>query len=225
MPTPIPFSASGSSILIQGDAGDIEISARLGIDSAGGDTSPLLVVCHPHPLHGGTMDNKVVTTLARAARDLGVDQVRFNFRGVGRSQGEHDHMQGESRDLDSILSQLRSQRPHAPIALAGFSFGSGVASMVVLQRKDISGLFLVAPPVDKYQGVYSLAYPCRVCIYQGAEDEVVDAQAVAVWQAANTSDSSIRWFDDTGHFFHGRLTALQDAFAPDLAQVIQDIHD
>lgn len=211
MPENIRFSTAGERQLVSGAAGDIELDARLGKSRDDVGTG-VLVICHPHPLFGGTMDNKVVTTLARAARDLGVAQVRFNFRGVGKSQGEHAAMAGETEDLHLLLDLLGCQAD-VPLYLAGFSFGSGVASRASQTRADLRCLHLIAPPVGKYTDTYFRHYPCPLTVYQGSEDEVVDAQATRLWANEVESDCQLAWFEQTGHFFHGRLTDLHRAFS------------
>lgn len=208
----LTFSSTGARQLVAGSAGAIEVDARYGKSRQRLDAG-LLLVCHPHPLFGGSMDNKVVTTLARAAREMGLAQVRFNFRGVGQSQGAHADMHGEAADLQQLIELCRAQLEAGPLVLAGFSFGSGVSSLVVADNPDIAALHLVAPPVARYQGVYADTYPCPVWVYQGDSDEVIDAQATRSWAESLRSPCELQWFEHTGHFFHGRLTELHRDFS------------
>ena len=216
----LSFSPTGVRQLVSGAAGHIEVDARLGKGRLSVD-SGLLLLCHPHPLFGGSMDNKVVTTLARAGRDLGLAQLRFNFRGVGASEGEHAEMQGEAQDLQLLIDLLQQQYPRAPLVLAGFSFGSGVSSLVVGDNPQIEALHLVAPPVSKYRGTYPDRYHCPLSVYQGDSDEVIDAQATRRWALGMKSDCELHWFEQTGHFFHGRLTDLYRAFAKEISTLGQ----
>lgn len=169
------------------------------------------VVCHPHPQHGGTMANKVVTTLARAYRDLGVSVVRFNFRGVGRSEGAFDRAVGEIDDLLAVQSWVDAQYPGATQLLAGFSFGSAVAAGAVYRTPvEVAHLTLVAPPVERYDYDRGGRFPCPVCIAQGEEDDVVVPGGVFDWyENGLRSTRRLLRYADTGHFFHGRLTELK----------------
>lgn len=110
---------------VKGPAGKLEVAVGTPI---GIDRSALGIICHPHPLHGGTMYNKVVTTLARTLQGLGLTTVRFNFRGVGKSQGEYDHGRGEIDDLLAVAAWLQKEMGHQEIWLAGFSFGAYIAA-------------------------------------------------------------------------------------------------
>ena len=204
----IEFLDQETEFMVPGGAGLIQCKAMAGRGENASLDSPIAIICHPHPLYQGTMDNKVVTTLARTFRDRGWRYLRFNFRGVGKSQGEHDNMHGESEDLNALLDLLAESNPGQKFVLAGFSFGSGVASMIVGNRIDIQHLIVVGPPISKYQAAYSLSYPCSVSIYQGGADDVVEPQAVKHWANTLTSAHRLHWFDDVGHFFHGKLKEL-----------------
>lgn len=193
---------------IDGPAGALElrfdapVAADRGVD---------LVICHPHPLYGGSLDNKVVHTLARAARAEGVRAVRFNFRGVGRSAGRHDDGRGEVDDLLAVAAALAAAAPARRLLLAGFSFGAFVAASALgrLAPPPLAAL-LVAPPVH-YAGFDGLPpFPLPVTVFQGRDDDVVDAAAVAAWCAARQPPLSPRVFA-AGHFFHGALPELKDA--------------
>ena len=204
----IEFLDQETEFMVPGGAGLIQCKAMAGRGEKAEANSPIAIICHPHPLYAGTMDNKVVTTLARTFRDRGWSYLRFNFRGVGKSEGVHDHMHGESEDLNTLLDLIIAERPGQKIVLAGFSFGSGVASMVAQQRTDIAHLVVVGPPISKYQYAYHDSYPCALSVYQGAEDDVVEPQAVRDWSNSLTSPYSLHWFDGVGHFFHGSLKEL-----------------
>ncbi len=213
------FSQTETAITINGPAGALEARVQAGDESgvlAGSDYA--VIVCHPHPQHGGTMSNKVVTTLVRAYRDLGVATLRFNFRGVGRSEGEFDHAVGEVDDLLAAAHWLEGQSPDSRLLLAGFSFGSAVAAGAVYRLSAVEHLTLVAPPVERYDYDRDGHFPCPVCIAQGEQDEVVVPEGVIRWsESALHSPHELLRYPETGHFFHGQLTRLKD----DLAETLQ----
>lgn len=214
----IEFNIQDTEYLIPGPAGLIQCKARAGVTDKLKDGAPIAIVCHPHPLFEGTMDNKIVTTLARVFRDQGISQLRFNFRGVGKSQGLHADMLGESEDLNFLMDSLVKQVPGQKFILAGFSFGSGVASIVAQKRTDIEHLLLVAPPNSKYGAAYVTNYPCPVSIYQGGDDDVVEPKLVRSWASRIETDSKLHWFDGVGHFFHGKLLDLSKAVQAELIE-------
>lgn len=178
------------------------------------NTTRAAVICHPHPLHGGTMSNKVVTTLARTWRDAGVSTLRFNFRGVGASAGVHDHGVGESDDLLAVLDWLQQQGVRQ-LDLAGFSFGSWVAASTVSRLPAVftlGRLVLIAPPVQ-YEGYGAVQPPAGTLVFQGDADDVVDPVDVQAWVVSRQSPPEFFCFAGAGHFFHGRLTELKEALA------------
>lgn len=210
------FPAVSATLLLQGAAGALELAcatpdpalARAGV----------AVICHPHPLlgGGGSMNNKVVTTLERSLLDLGLATVRFNFRGVGRSEGVHDRGVGETDDLIRIARWAREQRPGDALWLAGFSFGSYVA-MRGAAALDPAQMILVAPPAGRWDFGGIAAPRCPWLIVQGEADEVVDPSAVYAWAAALEPAPTVVRLPDTGHFFHRRLIELREALKAQLA--------
>lgn len=205
------FSQTEAAITIAGPAGPLEARAQAG-SPAGPLASRRLVsvLCHPHPLHGGTMGNKVVTTLARSYRELGIHVVRFNFRGVGESAGEFDDARGEVDDLLAVVAWLKEQCPDSALMLAGFSFGSSVAAQAAY-RSDwpVRHLTLVAPPVERYPYDRNGRFPCPLCLVQGDLDDVVDPGAVYHWMETIDSPLELLRYPEAGHFFHGQLVALK----------------
>ncbi len=180
-----------------------------------GKTVQVAVICHPHPLYGGTMENKVVTTLARAWRDAGFSVLRFNFRGTGASSGSHDEGRGEIDDLLAVLAWLRATKQPQRIDMAGFSFGAWVAAATVSRLPpDLmpEWLVLVAPPVH-YEGFDRLSTPPETLVLQGEEDDVVVPEDVYAWVASRPAVPELLRFPGAGHFFHGRLTELKEAVA------------
>ena len=180
------------------------------VEDAGSQGSFYAVVCHPHPLFGGTMDNKVVSTLGKALRDVGIPTLRFNFRGVGGSPGVFDNGQGETEDAEAIASWGARRWRGRQLVLAGFSFGAYVAFRLAV-RLPTSRLITLAPPVQRFD-FSSLGLPaCPWLIVQGGADEVVDPRAVLDWVSGLTLKPQLVVMPDAGHFFHGRLNELRDA--------------
>ena len=211
-PAPSPpsrFPAEHSAFLLPGPAGLIEVAAT----PAEADAPPVrgvAVICHPHPLHGGTMHNKVVTIVERSLRELGLACVRFNFRGVGHSTGVHDEGRGEVEDLAAVVAWARLASPGDALWLAGFSFGSYVALRNAVPL-DAAALVTIAPPVGRWD-FDSIALPgCPWLVVQGEEDEVVDPAAVFGWIAALAAPPQLVRMPDTTHFFHRRLMDLRGA--------------
>lgn len=168
---------------------------------------PYIIICHPHPLQGGTMANKVVYMIASTFnQQLNAGAIRFNFRGVGRSTGSFDQGQGETEDLKTIAHWIRTYYAPAELWLAGFSFGSYVA---LRAHREITAqrLLLVAPPVDRFP-IDTLSETPTVII-QGEQDEIVSPQAVARWLAEQTYQPQCYWLAETDHFFHGKLIELR----------------
>lgn len=220
------FSQTETAITIDGPAGALEARAQGGrADGAQAGRGLAAVVCHPHPLHEGTMHNKVVTTLMRTYRDLGIDAVRFNFRGVGASQGEYDQARGEVDDLLAVVAWLRSQGGHSSLLLAGFSFGSSVVAQATY-RSDwpVRHLTLVAPPVERYPYDQAGRFPCPVCLVQGDKDDVVDPESVYRWQKGIESPLTLLRYPEAGHFFHGGLVTLKNDLMERLPAQLEDVH-
>lgn len=206
---------SDNAVMIPGPAGLLEgvwSSAEKAADHAA-------VICHPHPLHGGTMNNKVVTTLARVFRDAGLPVLRFNFRGTGASEGLHDQGRGEIDDLLAVLAWLRGQHGIRRVSLAGFSFGAWVATAVTARWPAdlaLERLILVAPPVH-YDGFDRLHPPANTLVLVGDMDEVVDPEAMQAWALSRQPPCDLKVFQGASHFFHGRLTDLKAELAAHLA--------
>jgi uncharacterized protein len=180
----------------------------------------LALVCHPHPLHGGTMDNKVVQTIVRAALQRGWRCVRFNFRGVSPSEGAWDGGQGEIDDALTVLEQVR--QAGEPLVVAGFSFGGYVASHVASRLAETAaqqGLpdpvrhrVLVGPAVRNFP---MAAVPQDTAVIHGETDDVVLLSDVMDW--ARTSCLPVTVVPATGHFFHGQLPLLKNLVGRALA--------
>lgn len=169
------------------------------------------LVCHPHPLYGGTMHNKVVHRVAATLVERGVTVLRFNFRGVGKSEGRHDEGIGELEDARAALHWLRDRTPRARLWLAGFSFGSWVAARLAAAEPAIERLILVAPPVTRsgFQVLRSCAVPKLVI--QGTRDEVCPIGALMAEFPGWADPKKLIEVDGASHFFDRQLTALAKA--------------
>lgn len=171
----------------------------------------LAILCHPHPLHQGTLENKVVTTLAKATRAFGCVTVRFNFRGVGKSEGSFDEGRGEQDDCLAVMQWAQKKYGDLPLYLGGFSFGAYIALKVSLQVRP-QKLLLISPPV-LYEAfkTESLAPPCPTLVVQGTADIVVPALDVEKW-VADLRDPRLVYcsLPGVGHYFHGHLMELQN---------------
>jgi alpha/beta superfamily hydrolase len=192
----------------QGPAGRIEGM----LDDPDAQPVAIAVVCHPHPLQGGTMQNKVAYMLARAFNDMGALSLRFNFRGVGQSAGKFDSGIGETDDALAAIDWLAAQHPGLPLWLGGFSFGSFVA-LRAQSRRPVVRLVTVAPAVERFdtKDIVLPTYPW--VLVQGDADDVVSPQAVLSWARGLPQPPRILEMAGAGHFFHGRLNELREAVA------------
>lgn len=207
---PSAFPATSADFYLDGPAGQLEVTTD--VPEAEIARQGTVIICHPHPVHGGTMRNKVVTMIERALRESGLATVRFNFRGVNRSAGEFDDGRGENDDLLAIIDWVRQVQPDDALWLAGFSFGSYIA-LNNATAQDAAALITVAPPVgrDGY-GFDAIELPtCPWLIIQGEEDEVVNAQDVFDWVETLSCEPTLIRMPETSHFFHRRLMDLRGA--------------
>ncbi|OJZ17782.1 MAG: alpha/beta hydrolase [Thiobacillus sp. 65-29] len=176
------------------------------IDDPETDRRGLLLVAHPHPLHGGSLDNKVVTTLAKAANEAGWVSVRPNFRGVGMSDGEFDAGVGETDDLLAVARFVEASYPGLPWALAGFSFGAFVQHRL-RQELPAVRLILVAPAVTMYEFD---PVPTDTVVIYGDDDELIPPAAMRQWAAQQ--GLTVKEIAGASHFFHGKLKELKQVF-------------
>jgi uncharacterized protein len=192
---------------IAGPAGPIEalVETPLAYDGA-----RAAVVCHPHPLYGGTMDNKVVHVAARALQERGYATVRFNFRGVGKSAGAFDEGRGEADDATAVADWATHRWPEATLTLAGFSFGSFVAFQVA-ERRPTRQLLTIAPPVRRFDFTKYPVPSAPWVVFQGDQDELVDWRDVVAWTGQIVPPPEVVVLPGAEHFFHGRLNDLREA--------------
>jgi len=203
-------------VVIAGPVGQLE-ALYLEVPDARG----VALICHPNPVQGGTMLNKVISTLQRTARDAGLITLRFNYRGVGASEGSHDMGTGEVDDAEAAAHWLRAKHPQLPLTLLGFSFGGFVAASLggrlEAQGIRLKHLFMVAAAVTRLRDTDTLPHDCPLTLIQPETDEVIDPQAVYGWSAALVRPQGLLKVAECGYFFHGKLTDLKDLVLPRLS--------
>jgi len=199
---------------LTGPAGRIEGLLQ---EHEGADPALVALVCHPHPLYGGTLHNKVTHRVASTLHARGAAVLRFNFRGVGRSSGSFDQGAGETEDALAAVDWLTAQHPGLPLWLAGFSFGAYVALRAQSQR-PVRKLVTVAPAVERFDAAAVVTPSMPWLLVQGDADDVVPPQAVLDWAAALTPPPRLAVLKGAGHFFHGRLNELRDAVVSGLTE-------
>lgn len=206
------MNAQTERFTLTGLAGQIEALR----DRPAGVPKGVAVIAHPHPLFAGTMDNKVVQTLARAFVHTGWEAVRFNFRGVGASEGVHDAGKGEAQDLIEVVRQVA---PQGPIALAGFSFGAFVTTHAVealWSERRIEKIVLVGTATSRFApaALPTAAHACALVVH-GEKDDTVALSSVMDW--ARPQILPVTVVPDGGHFFHGQLPLLKGLVARHLS--------
>ena len=193
------MSGAGERVFIDGAAGRIETV----IERPAGATRGTALVAHPHPLYGGTLDNKVVQTLARAFLELGYVALRPNFRGVGASEGVHDEGRGETEDLLRVVEHARKTFGPLPLVLAGFSFGAAVQTQVA-QRVSPHRVVLVGVAIGRFP---SETVPSDSIVIHGEVDETIPLSKVFQW--ARPQELPVVVIPGADHFFHLRLNLIK----------------
>jgi uncharacterized protein len=192
------------SFLYPGIVGQLEVELMVP-DNV--QTNDIAFLGHPHSLHGGTMHNKVVTTLVRAFGELGIASIRFNFRGVGQTAGVYDAGIGESDDMLLLARQWLEEKPLARVFFAGFSFGSYVAFRAACQCPHAL-LITIAPPIHHFDYKCFINDPSSWLVVQGSEDDIVPESIVLDFVSQHPAIQLLS-FAETGHFFHGKLILLK----------------
>jgi alpha/beta superfamily hydrolase len=181
-----------------------------------GERRGVALICHPHPMGGGTMHNKVVFRAAAGLIDAGLLTLRFNFRGVGASTGEHNEIEGGMQDVRDALEYMTAEYPGEAITLAGFSFGSRTGMAVGKEDDRVKRLISIGTPVDRYQD-YEFLIGLRkpILFVHGDRDEFgsVDNLRKLVDQVSKTADTELIVFENCGHFFDEHLNELREAIA------------
>ena len=199
---PVPEPAT-----ISGPVGPVEALVETPASYTGEDCA---VICHPHPLYGGAMNNKVVHTTARALQERGYATVRFNFRGVGASLGSFDDGRGETADALAVVDWAHARWPGAALTLAGFSFGAYVAFRGATLR-PVRRLVTIAPPVRRFDFAALPVPAAPWIVIQGDRDELVDYREVLALAGTVQPPPTIVLIAGAEHFFHGRLNDLRAA--------------
>jgi alpha/beta superfamily hydrolase len=199
------------NIMINGRAGRIE--AKLSF--AERTPSPCAVLLHPHPQHGGTMHNKVIYTMYKAFTSMGFSVLRFNFRGVGMSEGEYDEGIGELNDAACIIDWIEKNHPKlTPLWVGGFSFGAWIGMQILMRRPELRGFVCVNPPANLYD--FSFLSPCPVQgqIIQGLDDKIVTPSSVeeltVFLKEQNHKEITLNTVEDADHFFTNKLDILEE---------------
>ena len=205
---PTRFPEASTELLLPGPAGTIEIAVDL--PQPQDERAGTAVICHPLPVQGGSMHNKVVVMVERSLRELGLRTVRFNFRGTGQSTGEFDEGRGETLDLLAVAEWVQKVRPNDALWLGGFSFGSYVA-LLAARHLPVKQMISVAPPVGRWDFSAAIAPPCPWLIVQGEDDDIVEPQKVYEWVDSMADKPTLVRMPETGHFFHRRLMDLRGA--------------
>lgn len=196
------FPEGELKIFLDGPVGKLEALTNAG-------TQPITaVICHPHPQFGGTMHNKVVYTMARAFKEMGISTVRFNYRGVEKSEGSYAEALGETDDLFAVLDWVKKVKPNDKIWLAGFSFGTYVVARAA-QTFPAQQLVMIAPAVTSFDFYALTRADIPLLVIQGEQDEVIAADAVFAWVESLVPPPELIKIADTGHFFHGKLVELR----------------
>ena len=195
-------------VSIEGPAGPLEAVLQ---ERHAGEHAIAAVLCHPHPLYGGTLHNKVVHRVASTLHGLGAAVLRFNFRGVGKSAGAHDHGVGELEDARAAWNFMRARWPHARRWLGGFSFGSWIAARLAVESNDVESLLLVAPPVHSspFDSLRRATVPKQVI--QGTDDDVCPLAKLQAEFPYWAQPKRLVTVAGAGHFFDRKLDALGDA--------------
>lgn len=206
-------------IILNGPAGRLE--ARYTHSKI--PNAPLALVLHPHPEHGGTMNNKITYALYQTYVARGFSAIRFNFRGVGKSQGTYDKGEGELADAAAALDWMQALNPNAPqVWVAGFSFGAWIGMQLLMRRPEIRGYISVTPPANVYDFSFLAPCPTSGLIIHGAQDEIVPPPSVQKLVDKLRTQKGIkvdhRVVPDANHFFKNRMTDLVEAVHDHLNQ-------
>jgi uncharacterized protein len=202
---------------IPGPAGRLEAALH---EREGRPHTLAAMVCHPHPMYGGTYHNKVVHRVATTFHDLGAETLRFNFRGVGRSEGAYDEGEGELADARAALAWLRARYPGARLWLGGFSFGSWVAARLAASEPAIERVVLVAPPVTRAGFEEMRTSRVWKLVVQGTADTTCLPADLEREFPRWAEPKQLRWVPDAAHFFDRQLAPLAAAVAEPLSAAV-----
>jgi alpha/beta superfamily hydrolase len=208
-------------IMLDGEVGELEVELIIPEEPK---FNFCAIIGHPHSLHGGTMHNKVVTTVATTFQNLNIPTIKFNFRGVGRSNGQYDAGIGESLDMLVIARLWQDLYPNAHLVFIGFSFGSFVtyraACISSVENNKVAALISIAPSVENYNYNEFSGFDFPWLVIQGDKDEIVDPESVYSFVKSYNPPLNMLVFSDTTHFFHGKLIELKTKLAEYLLENI-----
>jgi len=192
--------------------------------------APLALMLHPHPQHGGTMNNKVIYTLYHLFARRGFSTMRFNFRGVGRSQGTFDRGEGELSDAAAALDWMMEHNPDAPyVWLGGFSFGSWIGMQLLMRRPEIAGFVMIAPPANMYDFSFLAPCPSSGLFVAGEQDDIVPSQSVEqlAKRLQHQRDIEVQYDEIKGadHFFKGHREAMANSIDTYLDTALKTMPD
>jgi hypothetical protein len=192
-------------VILNGPEGRLE--ARYQHNPAKG--APLVLILHPHPLYGGTMNNKIVYRLYQTFVDCGFSTLRFNFRGVGKSQGKYDEGVGELTDAATALDWLQQQNTDASVCwIAGFSFGSWIAMQLLMRRPELEGFIAISPPANLYDFSFLSPCPASGLIAMGDKDDVVSEEAVAKLAGRLSNQVQYTVIPGADHYYRNQLDEM-----------------
>lgn len=203
--------------MIEGPAGLLEAAYH----DVGSDD--VLLICHPHPLYQGTMNNKVVTYTGKTYMDLGINVMRFNYRGVGKSEGEYGEVSGEVQDGVAVARWLMEHKQPKRLFVAGFSFGAYIAAAIAQELQSnirVPHLLLIAPSVDNFPFDEVTPFAVPTSVIMGEQDEVVSFASVEEWIEGLYPPVQFITLSEATHFFHGQLVILRDELKELLAPVL-----
>jgi alpha/beta superfamily hydrolase len=215
------MSPGEHKISFNGDVGKIEAILHIPNNTVDHSPKAVMVCCHPHPLFGGTMTNKVVHTICKTFSKMGLPAIRFNFRGIGETEGTHDEGEGEGKDLLLICDEVRQRWPDSQIWLSGFSFGSWVSAHCATAA-GAQQLLSIAPPVGHFDFNKFQLPLCPWLVLMGEQDEIVDAATVFKWIEDQKNSPDLVKFPDTGHFFHGQLVKMTKVLKQHYQELIDE---
>ncbi len=214
--------AGEHSPTLLGAAGNIEAKLHLPDRPPENPAKAIVICCHPHPQFGGTMTNKVVHTLAKTFSKMGVPALRFNFRGIGYSEGKYDEGKGESEDLLLLSELMRKSWPEQELWLAGFSFGSWIAASCA-SASGAKQLLSVAPPVRHFSFSAFRKPTCPWLVLMGEQDDVVEPDSVFEWVNSQEPPPKLIKFPETGHFFHGQIVNMSNVLEQHYQPIIDEL--
>lgn len=200
------MTVGSTKLFIQGPAGNLQALWRSGGHPQ--DFTRAAIVCHPHPLFGGTMENKVVARAARYIAEAGIEAIRFNFRGVDQSEGKHDQGRGEREDLLAVIDHVLSISSNARLVLVGFSFGSWIALDVGARHPSVHALVGLAPPVRMFDFEYLSATSKPTLIVYAENDQYTPAATTKSWVESSKQRVESVLVPGVDHFFGPQVDAV-----------------